>query len=196
MSARMFMIVLRVACDRVGVEDPWKFCADHADQFAAPDEDLGFHVALTTRKFIDYVLKCEVTEKEFYGETRALTKSEREEYEPVFRELFPDIEMEQVRYVEFAWYDSTEAPDYYMPCMTKKITVFDVQKLIEDEKTRELFNVLNEMLGKSGRFRFRLAGIPYENRIFVEAETEELCEKAIAEVEDFLKKNGYSEPKE
>ena len=192
----MFMIVLRVACDRVGVEDPWKFCADHADQFAAPDEDLGFHVALTTRKFIDYVLKCEVTEKESYGETRALTKSEREEYEPVFRELFPDIEMEQVRYVEFAWYDSTEAPDYYMPCMVKRITIFAADRLMKDEVFLRLLKDIDERIGKAGKLRYRLAGIPYENRIFVEAETEELCEKAIAEVEDFLKKNGYSEPKE
>ncbi|MBR5058573.1 MAG: hypothetical protein IKX04_08400 [Clostridiales bacterium] len=193
MSARLFEIVLRIPCSLVGVEDPWKFSEEHADKFASPFEDLGFHVAPTIRPFFDYVLKCEVTDKDSYGEMRALTKSEKEKYRPRFQALFPNIDMDQVRYVEFVWYDSIEAPDYYMPCIAKKITIFSVDKLKRDEAFLELVKDLDERLGKTGKIRFRFAGIPYENRIFVEAETEALCEKTIAEVEAFLQTNGYSE---
>ena len=79
--------------------------------------------------------------------------------------------MQQVRYVEFAWYDSTEAPDYYMPCLIKKITIFDTKKLVRDKGFHKLYESLNEKIGNTGRFWFRFSGIPYENLIFVEAET-------------------------
>ena len=80
-----------------------------------------------------------------------------------------------------------------MPCITKKITIFGVDKLIRDEAFLERVKKLDEKLGDTGRLRFRFAGIPYENRILVESETEELCKKTIAEVEAFLRENGYSE---
>ncbi|MBO4687037.1 MAG: hypothetical protein J5636_00855 [Clostridiales bacterium] len=194
MSAKLFEIVLRIACDRVGVDDPWKFSEENKDKFASPEEDLGFQVALTTRPFIDYVLKCEVTDKDSYGQTRALTQSEKEEYGPVFRALFPKIDMDMVRYVEFVWYDSTEAPDYYMPAMVKKITIFGVDKLMQDEAFRKRMQELEERIGKTGKLRFRFSGIPYENLLFVEAETEELCEQILQGIETFLQENGYSEP--
>ena len=81
-----------------------------------------------------------------------------------------------------------------MPCITKKITIFGVDKLIRDEAFLARVRDLDEKLGNTGRLRFRFAGIPYENRILVEAETEEQCEKTMREIEAFLRENGYSEP--
>lgn len=113
MSARIKMSVLRVPCERVGVDDPWAFAEAHGAFFP----DLGayphFAVAPTVRPFIDYVLREHVTDGPSYGKTRGLTAAEQCKYEPAFRALFPAVDMRDVRFVEFCWYDGCEAPDYY-----------------------------------------------------------------------------------
>ena len=48
-----------------------------------------------------------------YGKIRSLYESEKEKYLPVFKQLDPEIDMNNVRLVEFCWYNGTEAPDYY-----------------------------------------------------------------------------------
>lgn len=113
MSARIEMRVLRVPCEKVGVADPWAYSEEHEDLFPAWGPYPHFAAAPTVRPFIDYVLMERLSSKESYGKTRALTPGERKRYEPAFRRLFPDLDMEDVRYVEFCWYDGCEAPDYY-----------------------------------------------------------------------------------
>ena len=47
---------------------------------------------------------------------RPLTQEEREEYLPLYRELFPDFtleNMDDVHYCYYEWYDGTEAPYMY-----------------------------------------------------------------------------------
>lgn len=113
MSARIKMCVLRVPCEKVEVEDPWAFSEEHEDFFPAWDPYPHFAVAPTEHRFIDYVLSERLAQGESYGKTRGLTPAERKKYKPVFRNLFPDINMSDVRFVEFCWYDGCEAPDYY-----------------------------------------------------------------------------------
>ena len=72
-----------------------------------------FQIAPTEENYIDYVLECEYDANGEYGKTRALYESEKMKYEPVFMQLDPDINMDWVRLVEFCWYNSCEAPDYY-----------------------------------------------------------------------------------
>ena len=110
------MCVLRVPCERVGVEDPWAFGEAHETFFPVGPPYPHFSVAPTVRGFIDYVLSERLSLDESYGKTRGLTKAERKKYEPAFRELFPEIDMADVRFVEFCWYDGCEAPDYYEGC--------------------------------------------------------------------------------
>lgn len=107
------MCVLRVPCERVGVGDPWAFSEAHEEFFPAGEPYPHFAVAPTERGFIDYVLSERICSGESYGKTRGLSPAERQKYEPAFRRLFPGIDMDDVRFAEFCWYDGTEAPDYY-----------------------------------------------------------------------------------
>ena len=113
MSARIRMSVLRIPCEKVCVADPWAFSETHEDAFPAWGEYPHFSVAPTVRPFIDYVLKERVTDDMSFGRTRALTPAERRKYAPAFRKLFPTVNMDDVRYVDFCWYSGCEAPDYY-----------------------------------------------------------------------------------
>lgn len=72
-----------------------------------------FQLSPTEENYIDYVLEYEWDADGEYGKTRALYESEKMKYEPIFRQLDPDINMDWVRLVEFCWYNSCEAPDYY-----------------------------------------------------------------------------------
>ena len=112
-SARIKKCVLRVPCEKVGVDDPWVFAEAHEDDFPPGGACPRFAVAPTTRGLIDYVLSERLSWGESYGKTRGLTPAERRKYEPAFRKLFPEINMCDVRFVEFRWYDGCEAPNYY-----------------------------------------------------------------------------------
>ncbi len=113
MSARIRMRVLRVPCEKVGIRDPWAFAEAHEAFFPAWEPYPHFAVAPTVRPFIDYVLQEQLTEEMSFGRTRSLTDAERRKYTPAFRDLFPDIDMADVRHVVFCWYSGCEAPDYY-----------------------------------------------------------------------------------
>ena len=65
------------------------------------------------RPFIDYVLREHITDELSYGKTRGLTPAEKRKYARPFRKLFPNIDLRDVRFVEYCWYDGCEAPDYY-----------------------------------------------------------------------------------
>lgn len=72
-----------------------------------------FQIAPTCRGFIDFVLNCDCNSDGEYGKTRALTENEKEKYRPTWEQIVSEIDMDQVRLVEFCWYHATEAPDYY-----------------------------------------------------------------------------------
>ena len=113
MSARIQMSVLRVPCEKLGIEDPWTFSEAHKAFFPDWGRYPHFAVAPTVRPFIDYILREHITDEPSFGKTRSLTAAERRKYEPAFQSLFPDIDMRNVRFVVFCWYDGCEAPDYY-----------------------------------------------------------------------------------
>lgn len=93
--------VLRVPCKKYGI-DPWEI------------ETGRFEPSPTVTQYLDYSLKVDnCAESGEYGRTRALTEREKAKYEPIFREVIPNIDMNDVRLVEFCWYDCSEAPDYY-----------------------------------------------------------------------------------
>ena len=73
-----------------------------------------FQIAPTETFYIDYVLEydwdCSAGE---FGKTRALHASEKAKYKSKFESVIPTINMDDVRLVEFAWYNSTDANDYY-----------------------------------------------------------------------------------
>ena len=113
MSARIRMKVLRIPCEKIGIEDPWAFAEAHEAFFPAWEPYPHFAVAPTVRPFIDYVLQEHVSDALSFGKTRRLTAAERRRYRPAFRALFPNIDMHDVRFVVFCWYSGCETPDYY-----------------------------------------------------------------------------------
>ena len=125
MSDYCRMKVLRVPFEECNLGDP----ADYTDIGYDLYEKLGgeiyywggkhegkFDLAPTRKLFIDLVLEYEYDAG--YGEwgkVRELYDSEKLKYIEVFRRLNPDINMNKVKLVEFCWYNSSEAPDYYDP---------------------------------------------------------------------------------
>ena len=113
MSARIHETVLRVPCECLGIADPWQYADEHPEIFRWEGPLPRFQVAPTVRPFVDYVLSSRVTRLDSFGRTRGLTAREKDKYGPAFRSCFPAIDMDDVRLVDFAWYDGGEAPDYY-----------------------------------------------------------------------------------
>ena len=95
-------------------EDDYSFYLENAfpDIFSYGTKH-KFQIAPTVEGFIDYVLEKEWDANGEYGITRALTDNEKEKYRPKFAQIDPNINMDFVRLVDFCWYNSCEAPDYY-----------------------------------------------------------------------------------
>ena len=77
-------------------------------------EICNFNIAPTERLFLDYNLETSYgNECGDWGRNRALTDIEREKYAPMFLEIYDGFNPEDIRLVEFCWYNCSEAPDYY-----------------------------------------------------------------------------------
>ena len=65
--------------------------------------------------YIDYILdrKFDLSVQGDYGRSRDLTKNEKKKYLSKFQELDLNVDMDDVRLVEYCWYNGAEAPDYY-----------------------------------------------------------------------------------
>ena len=115
--------VLRMPAKTVGIhtdEEWYQFERDYEDVMSwYPGY---FAPSLCTSKygrFIDYFLEdqpevlCDDGSKTY---ARPLTPKEKEEYLPVFQNMFPGFTMDQmdeVHYCEYTWYDGSDAPYCY-----------------------------------------------------------------------------------
>lgn len=112
--------VLRVPLDRLNLvftEDEmddlaWSIEQRFPDIFSYATEG-KFQSSPTKTPYIDFLLEHEYDACGEYGKTRALTDREKEKYATVFRQIDPNVNMGDVRLVEFCWYNGCEAPDYY-----------------------------------------------------------------------------------
>ncbi|MBP5304014.1 MAG: hypothetical protein J6Z00_03925 [Clostridia bacterium] len=186
MSARIKEKVLRLPCDRMDILNPWEFAKKHRDCFSVDEEGM-FRVAPTVRPFIDYVLESFVTNEESYGESRELSPQEQQEYAPVFKRVFSEIDMDLVRMVEYVWYDATEAPDYYLPSLTKELPLVNIEALKTDADVKECIEQVKKILGKTGQIQQDIK----KAHIFVEAEREDVCHMVMKILVSFLKERGY-----
>lgn len=117
--------VLRVPFDKLhkdwfganfDLEDPdWKYELEFNSLFDHFTKDKNyFQTSPTETFFIDYVLDREDdTTDGDWGKTRALTEREQNKYLHEFLKIDPYINMNDVRLVEYSWYNCSEAPDYY-----------------------------------------------------------------------------------
>lgn len=183
MTGKIREAVLRVPCDRLGVRDVKQFQREHEDLFAGEDRCPGFRIFSAGRKFIDYVMERGPAEEDCGEYARPLTEEESREYGPLFARLLPDMNMKDVRHAEYVRDEGAEAPYCYMPFVFRRLTIFDVISVMEDPDVRQTMGKIAEDLGETGRFLVRWSGIGPENKVFIEAEREELCEKAL---DDFL----------
>lgn len=112
---------LRIPVEKLNIpeaiDDFWDWCEameeKHPDRFSYRDAG-KFSKAPTEEEFLDFVLEEEygVCEGE-WGKVRELYNTEAAVYSPIFQTINKNIDMNNVRLVEFCWYNGTEAPDYY-----------------------------------------------------------------------------------
>lgn len=73
-----------------------------------------FQLAPVSGVFFDYVLFSDYgADCGEFTKHRALYDTEKAKYLPVFQQVFPNINMDHVRLVEYCWYNCSEAPDCY-----------------------------------------------------------------------------------
>lgn len=66
------------------------------------------------REFVDLVLDYEYGSEGDWGKVRELYPTEKAKYLPIFQKVLPGLEnLDDVRLVEYCWYNGCEAPDYY-----------------------------------------------------------------------------------
>ena len=111
--------VLRVPAERVGVMDHAAYKRFETEHPGMLDYEVG-HMSCSLasqgdRLYFDYWLydrdMPEMCALDAYQWSRCLTSMERRKYTSVFQRLFPEVNMDDVRYCEYVWYDGIEAPE-------------------------------------------------------------------------------------
>ena len=111
--------VLRIAADRVGIQSREAYDQFEAEYPGDLDYAVG-HMACSLansgdRLYFDYWLYDRdmpgLCATDAYQWSRGLTSMERRKYTAAFQRLFPDVDMDDVRYCEYVWYDGIEAPE-------------------------------------------------------------------------------------
>ena len=101
--------LLKYGYDAESFED--LFCEEPLFSYGKP---FHFSISPTETLFLDYILESTSDEgANEYGKTRELYETEKNKYRELFQKFLPNINMNDVRLVEFCWYNCTEAPDYY-----------------------------------------------------------------------------------
>ena len=113
--------VLRIPIKDMGINPEdyddigYDLCEKYGDMFYWGGSKIGkFEVAPTEEWFLDFVLEDNYGDEcGDWGRVRELTLDEKIKYYPVFKKLYPDVDMNKVHLVEFCWYNCSEAPSYY-----------------------------------------------------------------------------------
>ncbi len=77
------------------------------------------------------------------------------------------------------------------PQLLKNVRVTDKSIVLNDEDVQAAVKSAEEALGGEGRILVRPSGTEPLLRIMAEAQTEELCEKYVSEIENVVRKKGY-----
>lgn len=76
-----------------------------------------FNVApVEEMEYIDYVLYNEYDNAGEFGTSRYLTGAELEKYLPIFKQIISNVTADDLRAVDFCWYNCCEAPLYFDVC--------------------------------------------------------------------------------
>lgn len=108
------LIRCKVNMDKIEVSSLWELEEKFPDLFdmSTPNH---FEIAPTEEEgYLDYVLKEKFSYgSDEWGKARYLTDNETNKYLPLFEKIYPAVKREDLRAVEFCWYDGCEAPLYY-----------------------------------------------------------------------------------
>jgi hypothetical protein len=104
--------VLRVPCEKYGIKS--RELEEKFGGLFGYRKNGMFQCSPTETDYIDFVIESEYG-ADFceFGKQRVLLESEKARFAPIFRQIIPDIDMNDVRLVEFCWDNCCEAPDYY-----------------------------------------------------------------------------------
>lgn len=116
MSDYRYMKVIRckVNLDKSEVPSLWNLEDKFPDLF---DISLPQHfekAVVEEDDYLDYVIESKIDDNSGdWGKSRYLTDNEANKFLPLFKQMLPDIKKDNLRAVEFCWYDCSEAPLYY-----------------------------------------------------------------------------------
>lgn len=116
MSDYRYMRVIRckMNMDKIGVKSLWDLEDKFPDLFDMSLPSYFTRAIVEEENYLDYVIKSEISyDGGNWGKTRYLTKKEADKYLTLFSQIYPDVRKEDLRAVEFCWYDCSEAPLYY-----------------------------------------------------------------------------------
>ena len=63
--------------------------------------------------YIDYLLEYEYGANGDYIFSRELTKEENDKYLPMFKERFPSLDIDELHYVDYCYYNGVDEPTVY-----------------------------------------------------------------------------------
>lgn len=119
--SRSKVVRLKATLDELGISDIWDIENKFPDLFLSEcyteykkSKKPYFEIAPTEQPFIDFVIFHSYGEEcDDWGRTRELTRNELAKYIPIFQQILPTVKAEQLRYVDYCFYNCCEAPDYF-----------------------------------------------------------------------------------
>lgn len=107
------VVRLKASLENLGVESLWDLEEKYQDLFGIGDVG-KFETAPTEEPFIDFILYHSYGDEcGEWGRARRLTDKELEKYIPIFKQIYPTVTSENLRYVDYCFYNCSEAPDYF-----------------------------------------------------------------------------------
>lgn len=116
MSDYRYMRVIRCKVDmnKIGVSSLWDLEDKFPELFDIRLSNYFEKAPVEEENYLDYVLKSEISyDGGDWGKSRYLTDNEAVKYLPLFKQIYPDVETDDLRAVEYCWYDCSEAPLYF-----------------------------------------------------------------------------------
>lgn len=115
MSDYRYMRVIRckVNMNKIGVSSIWNLEDKFSELFNINLPRYFEKAPVEEENYLDYVLESKVSYGEDWGKSRYLTDNEAVKYLALFSQIYPDVRKEDLRAVEFCWYDCSEAPLYF-----------------------------------------------------------------------------------
>ena len=116
MSDYRYMRVIRCKVDmnKIGVSSIWDLEDKFPELFDISQSNYFEKAPVEEENYLDYDLDSNVSINGCdWGNSRYLTDNEAVKYLALFSQIYPDVRKEDLRAVEFCWYDCSEAPLYF-----------------------------------------------------------------------------------